>query len=262
MDEHDDPWARARAVQQAEVAAALARRERRCPVCAAPQRDGGRECVRCGADLTARLSGRRSRRAVLLAGLAVLVLAAVVVPVVASLRDDAERERELAAQRQGELEAAERARLTRDARPVRADGPRRRAGADPLAHRSALVTRGETLVAADARGRVAAGRLDGTIRGASCDPFPTTEARRAAERTPDTPVGRYDCVAYTSKFAAPEGQDGEQRIGLFGYPYWLVIDFERSAFVWCKVTPRAGEGGKSLAAVPVPEPCRDPPGAG
>ena len=100
-----------------------------------------------------------------------------------------------------------------------------------------------------------------TSRGAECSPFPTTDARRAAEQRPGTPAGRYDCVAYTSKFEAPE-LTGQKRTGLFGYPYWLVIDYERSKFVWCKITPRAGEGGSALATVPVPVPCRDPEGPG
>ena len=49
---------------------------------------------------------------------------------------------------------------------------------------------------------------------------------------------------------------------MFGDPFWLVIDFERARYVWCKVTPRAGEGGSVLVSVPVPVPCRDPEGPG
>ena len=182
-------------------------------------------------------------------------------PVVAGLREDAAGERERAAARQDALEAAERVRLTRDARPVRAEGTPLRAAADPLEHRAALVTEAEALIAADARARVAAGTIKGDIKGAECGPFPTTAERRAAEQDPGTSVGRYDCVAYTSKFEAPE-LEGKRRTGLFGYPYWLVAEYGSGKLVWCKVTPRAGEGGRSLAAVPVPEPCRDPAGPG
>ena len=258
---NDDPWTQARAAARDDVHAALAPRVRLCPSCGEEQRDGGRTCSSCGADLTARYGRGGSRRKQIYAVLAVLALAAVSVPIVAGMRGDAAGERERAAERQQRLEAAERARLTRDARPVRADGTAAAAGADPLEHRAALVAEGETLIAADARGRVAEGSIDGRIRGASCHPFPTTEGRRAAEQDATTPAGRYDCVAYTSKFEAPPVQ-GQKRTGLFGYPYWLVIDYERSAFVWCKVTPRAGEGGRSLAFVPVPPPCRDPAGTG
>jgi len=49
---------------------------------------------------------------------------------------------------------------------------------------------------------------------------------------------------------------------VFGDPFWLVVDYERGRLTWCKVTPRAGEGGSVLITVPVPEPCRDPEGPG
>jgi hypothetical protein len=258
--EADDPWAAARASQRDDVRAALAPRERRCPACGSPQQ-GGRTCGNCGADLTARYAKGASRRKLLYAALAAIALIAISVPVVGALREDAASERERAAQRQAALEAAERERLARDARPVRADGPRRAEGADPLEHRVALITEAESLIAADARRRAAAGTIEGDIRGAQCDPFPNTEGRRLAEQDSATALGRYDCVAYTSKFEAPE-LDGQKRTGLFGYPYWLVIDYADSKLVWCKVTPRAGEGGRSLAVVAVPEPCRDPPGPG
>lgn len=253
----DDIWAAARASQRDDVRAVLAPRERLCPACGAAQRGPGRTCPDCGADLTARFSRWRSWRKFAYAGVAAMIVAAVAVPVVGSLREDAAGERERAAARQRALEAAERARLTRDSRPVRADGPPR-AGAGALEHRAALVSAGESLIAEDARGRAS---VKGDIRGAECTPFPNTEGRRAAEQDPALTAGRYDCVAYTSKFDAPE-LDGQARTGLFGYPYWLVVDYDGSKLVWCKVTPRVGEGGRSLASVPVPEPCRDPEGPG
>jgi hypothetical protein len=256
VDEADDPWAKARASQREDVAAALARRERRCPRCGAIQRGGGRHCSDCGADLTARAPRRIPWRALLIAGAAVLAVTAIAIPVIAALRDDAAEERERAAQRQAALREAERARQIRDARPVRADGPAAAAGEDPLAHRARLLERAEALITADARKRVAAGTLDGDIKGTQCDVFPETEARRAAERNPATPAARYDCVAYTSML------EGNQRTAVFGHPFWLVIDFRRDTYVWCKVTPRAGEGGSVLVSTPVPEPCRDPAGPG
>ena len=257
-DQREDPWAAARASQRDDVRAVLAPRERLCPACGAAQRGPGRRCASCGADLTARFARWRSLRKFAFAGVAVLVVAAVAVPVIGALREDAAGERERAAARQQALEAAERVRLTRDSQPVRADGPPLRRGADPLEHRAALVTRSESLIAADARGRAS---IDDDIRGTECTPFPNTEGRRAAEQDPGLTAGRYDCVAYTSKFDAPE-LHGKARTAVFGYPYWLVVDYAGSKLVWCKVTPRAGEGGRSLAAVPVPEPCRDPEGPG
>jgi hypothetical protein len=261
--EGDDLWTSARSAARQDVQAALAPRERRCPTCGTVQRIGGRTCATCGAELTARHPKRRPGRWRLYAGLAIALgaLTAVAVPVIGSLREHAAAERERADSRQDALEAAERARLTRDARPVRADGTPRRAGVDRLEHRAKLVAEGESLIADDARGRVAAGSIKGDIKGAECEPIPDTEERRAAEQDPTSRIGRYDCVAYTSKFEAPEFR-GEARTGLFGYPYWLVIAYPQSKLVWCKVTPRAGEGGRSLAAVPVPGPCRDPEGPG
>jgi hypothetical protein len=190
-----------------------------------------------------------------------VMLTAAALPLIGSLREDAAGERERAAARQAALEAAERERLIRDARPVRADGAPLRGGTDLLEHRAALVAEGERLIAADARARVAAGSIKGDIQGAKCDPFPTTAARRAAEQQRSLRTGRYDCVAYTSKFAAPAAQ-GTSSTGLFGYPYWLVIDYASSDLVFCKVTPRVGEGGRTLVSVPVPAPCRDPAGPG
>src|SRR5688500_11301248 len=153
----DDPWAAARAAQRDDVRAVFAPRERVCANCGAAQRGPGGRCEPCGADLTARFERWRSKRKWVLAGVAVLALAAISVPIVGSLRNDAADERERAAARQAALEAAERERLRIDARPVRAEGAPLREGDDPLAHRAALVTRAEGLIAEDARGRVAAG---------------------------------------------------------------------------------------------------------
>jgi hypothetical protein len=259
--QQDDPWAAARAAQRDDVHSALAPRERHCPACGALQSGFGRRCSECGADLTARYAKGASRRKLIIAGLAALALIALSVPFIAAWRDDATADRERAERRQAVLEAAERERLTRDAQPVRAEGRPAAAGADRLEHRAALVTQAEGLITEDARDRVAAGTIDGDIKGAECTPFPDTQVRRAAEQDPALAVGRYDCVAYTSRFEAPE-LEGQKRTGLFGYPYWLVVDYTGAQLVWCKVTPRAGEGGRSLAAVPVPQPCRDPAGPG
>jgi hypothetical protein len=257
MSEPEDPWAKARESQREDVAAVLAPRERRCPRCGSVQREGGRHCSNCGADLTARAPRRIPWRTLLIAGTAVLVVAAIAIPVIAGLRGDAADERDRAAQRQARLVEAERQRQVRDGRPVRADGPALAADEDPIAHRERLLTDAEEHITADARKRVAAGTLDGDIKGTSCEVFPETQARRAAENDPDTRAGRYDCVAYTSKL-----EGNLNRTAVFGHPFWLVIDYRRSSYVWCKTTPRAGEGGSVLISVPVAEPCRDPDGPG
>jgi hypothetical protein len=259
--QQDDAWAKARAAQRDDVAAVFAPRMRHCPACGAEQQASGRICTNCGADMTARFERGRSRRPLIFAAIVAVVLAAVAVPIVAGLRDDAADERARAAERQKERIAAEQARQERDARPVRAKSPALAAGEDPLAYRERVVADAEAQITADARARVAAGTLDGDIKGTECGPYPRTAERRAAEGDPATALARYDCVAYTSKFDAP-GANGQKRTGLFGHPFWLVVDYDRDRLVWCKITPRAGEGGSVLITVPVPAPCRDPEGPG
>jgi len=259
-DQREDPWSKAREAQREDVAGIFAPRERRCPACGSEQRADGRTCTNCGADLSARYERRtvrNTRRPLLFAAVVAVVLIAVAIPVIASLRSGAsdERTREAAAQRA--RIAAERARQIRDGKPVFAAGPRAAAGEDVVAHRAQLLTAGEAAITRDARARVQAGTLDGDIKGTSCTLYPATDARRAAETDPATRAGRYDCVAYTSKL---EGNDN--RTAVFGHPFWLVVDFQHDRFTWCKTTPRAGEGGSVLISVPVAKPCRDPAGPG
>jgi len=261
QQQQDDPWAKARAAQRDDVAAVLAPRVRHCPSCGAEQRAAGRLCTNCGADMTARFERGRSRRPLLFAAVVAVLLAAIALPFIASWRDDAAEERARDAAAQKERIAAEKVRQERDAKPVRAKGLALAAGEDPIAHRERLVAAAQDRITEDARARVAAGTLDGDIKGTECGPYPRTEARRLAEQDPATRLARYDCVAYTSKFDAP-GANGKKRTGLFGHPFWLVVDFDTSRMVWCKVTPRAGEGGSVLITVPVPAPCRDPEGPG
>jgi hypothetical protein len=261
QQQQDDPWAKARAAQRDSVAAVFAPRLRQCPSCGAEQQESGRICTNCGADMVAHYERNRSRRPLIFAAIVAVALVAVSLPIIFGLREDAADERERAAAQQRERIAAEKIRQERDARPVRAEGPALGAGEDPVAYRERLVSDAETQITEDARKRAAAGTLDGDIKGTECGPYPRTAARRAAEQDPATAIARYDCVAYTSKFDAP-GADGQQRTGLFGHPFWLVVDYEKSRFVWCKITPRAGEGGSVLITVPVPAPCRDPEGPG
>lgn len=253
----DQGWGAARETARSEVAEALAPRERLCPVCGTTSVTSGRFCPTCGADYASRPRRRPGRRVLVIcvvALLAVIVTSAAIVP---GLRRAAADREARQAERQRALEAAERERIAREARPHRAAGPQPRAGQDALAHRAVLVRRAEVLVTRDARARVRAGTLDGSIAGTVCEPFPDTLARLQLEASIRTPAGRYQCVAFQRRFKLPEAQ-GRSRTGLLGFPYWVVIDYRRATLVWCKVTPRAGEGGRTLASVPVPRPCRDP----
>ena len=187
------------------------------------------------------------------------VLAAVAIPVVGALRDDAADERERAAERQAQITEAERVApgARRGARP-RDRRPPRPAGVDPLAHRAALVRFGEDQITADAHRRVAEGTLKGDHKGTRCEVFPETDGaarRRARPRHAGRPL------RLRRLHVAARGLH-RRTTAVFGDPFWLVIDYERGELVWCKVTPRAGEGGSVLVTVPVPEPCRDPEGPG
>lgn len=258
----DDPWAAARTRQREEVGAALAPRPWTCSRCGAGNPAASGSCERCGESRAGRVGryerSRRAHVAVGLAVLAVLMAAAVVVPV---LREDAREFERAEEARLAAAVEAERRRLTIDARPRSAGLPRRRRGEPRLAHRERAVAAIERLVRADARERVRTGAMEGPVRGVSCSPFPKTETRAAAERLPGLRVARYTCNAYSSRIELPE-VEGRPTTGLIGQPFWAVADYPDGRVTWCKVTPRAGEGGKVLAFVPVPEPCRDPAGPG
>lgn len=238
MTESHDPWEAARARQREDVQAIFAKREAR------PVEDRRREF---------RLSRRNS--AIVLAVIVVIGLVAVLL--VPAMRDDAARQRAAQARQQAKLIAAERARIIAAQKPHFAPGPPARAGQDPLAHRRRLLTAGAGVITLDARRRVRSGEIDGPVAGTECTPFPTTQARRDQEADPALPRNRYECVAYERKFPLSE-LEGKARTGIIGQPYWLVIDYRRSRYAFCRLVPRAGEGGKPLAFVPVAPACADP----
>jgi hypothetical protein len=136
------------------------------------------------------------------------------------------------------LEQARTARLERirvEQRPRFASGPA--AGAD-LQARRALLDGATATVAADARRRVAAGTLDGPIRGVECEPYPRTTSGVGADRRPALRYGRYSCLAATTRFGPSERGEA----GTLGHPYRLRIDFQTGEYALCKVSGRAGEG--------------------
>jgi hypothetical protein len=254
----EDPWEAARVAARSDVAEVLAPRQRTCPACGHVESGPGRVCAACGADLVSRRPGRRWRwraAAAALLGLALIVAAVAVLTVPA--RRDARilAERQQASEKA--LKAAEVRRLRIDARPRQGAGPGRRRGQDAIGHRRELVATVERLITRDARARVRAGTMKGPIAGTDCAPYPDISDRRQAEADPAAAIGRYDCVAYSNRVDLPE-LGGKRRRGLFGVPFWAVIDYRRATIVWCKVTPTVGEGGRPLASVPVPPPCRDP----
>lgn len=238
MTESHDPWEDARARQRDQVKAIFAKRA------SAPVTDRRRQF---------RLR-RRNSAIVLAVAAAVGIAAAFTIP---ALRDSAAEQRGAAAAQQRRLEAAERARILVEQRPRFTTGPQRRAGEAPLAYRARLVTAGHDVISADARERMRAGRIDGPVAGTECTPFPTTQGRRDLEADPSVPKGRYECLAYERRFPLSE-LAGKARTGIIGVPYWLVVDYRTARFAYCRIIPRAGEGGRALAFVRVERACGDP----
>jgi hypothetical protein len=228
-----DPWESARGTQKEEVAAIWAGRG------TPPER------------------AREPRRPPWRALAAVALLLVAIGAVIAVLRSEGDKDRKAAATAQARLEAAERARLIREGKPVSADGPQRLGGESALAYRARLVRAGEAAITADARARAESGELDRSAKGTRCKPFPYTATREAQERETEIDRNRYQCIAFHDRFALSE-LEGEARTGIIGQPYWLIADYATGALTFCKVTPKAGEGGKSLVVVPVDPACRDP----
>ena len=166
------------------------------------------------------------KRKLAVAALALVALlaagAAVAVPAIRSGKDEAaERERRADA----EARAAERRRLEREQSAHRGRGrPARDAAA-----RAALVGRVRGSIAADARRRVAAGELDGTIRRVVCRPSPGSE--------PSATRASYGCTAVTRDIPA-----GPRNVpGALGHPFVAVVDFATGRYSWCKTNPVPGE---------------------
>ena len=136
-------------------------------------------------------------------------------------------------------------------------GPPPKTGEDALAHRARLVSAGEAAITADARARIRAGRLDGPVRGTDCAPYPDTERRAAQEGDASVARNRYECLAYKTRFKLPE-LEGKVRTGLYGTPYWLVLDYGSSKMTFCKITPHGGEAARTLVSVTAPAACQDP----
>ena len=252
-----DIWASGRETQRAEVQAAFAPRPRTCPHCGHVQTTGGARCEACGGDFVVRRAQVSRRRAALIAGIVVAVAAAAALAIVPGMRDSARDQEQAAAERQAKLEAAERVRLIAESQPRTAAAPPRRDGEDALAYRGRLVSAGEAAVTADALKRLADGELADPVQGTSCSPYPKSFARADQEADPAVPRNRYQCIAYEQKVELSKLQ-GRERTGIYGVPYWLIIDYSGEPMTFCKISLPPGEGGVPLAKAKIPRACRDP----
>jgi hypothetical protein len=165
----------------------------------------------------------------------VTVAAIVLVPrIVETKRERSAQERRDAAA----ALAARRERLIAEQRPHRG-----RAEAD--ASRAAVLAELEDRILADARARVASGKLSGPAANrVECEPL-------AHGQDPGGSRVAYDCIAITSDLPSTENAPG----GVIGHPFRAVADFSTGRFTWCKVSGRPAEGSLSKALVRLPRAC-------
>src|SRR4051812_11658246 len=182
------------------------------------------------------------RRILAWSAVALVVLgaaAAVIVPVVqdAKRRGDARDARALAAAQARERRAVEIQQRPRRGHAPKPRDPARLSPAEQLRRRAALLRTSEAAVLADARRRVETGAFHNRVRTVQCRKTPPGSDPRAPRAEAHLPErgGAYDCIAVT-RFI-PNGADR----GALGYPFRLVVDYGRFAYVWCKSTPVPGE---------------------
>ena len=132
----------------------------------------------------------------------------------------------------------------RSAPRARSGAPARRARPPRAARRA----RARRAITADARARIAR-PASSTARSQArmCRTVPDHgDARRPGAR-PGRARNRYECIAYERRFALPE-LEGKARTGVIGEPVLARSPTTgRRALTFCKIAPRAGEGGKALA---------------
>jgi hypothetical protein len=255
-ESHD--WEAARAATREQVRAVFKARPQTCPACGETTETAGSLCPLCRAPYSVKQKGFKitpKRAAIFLAIVAALGIGAVLV--VPHERSEYAAKQRAAREHEAALVAAEQARLRADVQPVRVTGPTPGAHESPAEYRPRLLAAGEAAITANARLRMRQGTIDGPVKGTECNPLPNSDARQALELDPRAVRLRYECVAFERHFPLPV-LEGKERTGVIGPLFWLVANYDTGNLVFCKVTPIAGEAGKSLAQVPVPVPCRNP----
>jgi hypothetical protein len=170
----------------------------------------------------------------LLWGLAALV---VIGALLALIIPPLEHGKQLGAERAAKQEAQAVAAL---AATLRADQSVHRA-----AFQTAPVSSLERAITADARARVAAGKIAGPITGTRCGP-----SGESVRVYPSSAV--YHCFVTAKNFQG-EGKD----VLATGYPFLATIYYAKHQLAWCKLNPQPGEKtrGKGLAHVPLSRVC-------
>lgn len=167
--------------------------------------------------------------------------------------DRSKDEREQAQAARLSKQRAERAaRLRIEQRPRFGRGVA--AGSD-VEQRTVLLADARGALEEDATRRVAAGSLEGPIRGVTCEPFPRSVDDEGAHLDPSRSSGRYVCLAVTSYVPAGERSGA----GAIGHPYRMRIDFISGRYALCKVAGRPGEGAPVVRPpIAVPRACGGP----
>lgn len=238
------------------MAVAFAPRFRTCPQCGWEELTASRTCPHCGASYTVVAKKRRiGPRRLLMAAAATAVLALIVVVVIAPAVEEDKRQSAEAERQRLEQSRAERIAALREAQRPRTGRGRRPAGAPTVQSRRALVASMERAVARDARARAGSGELRGPILGVRCGPYPRTEAAAGAETRLDERVGRYECLAATTRIRPTERNPA----GVIGHPYLARVDFASFRYAFCKVSPPPGEKAAPRPGSPrVPAACSAP----
>jgi hypothetical protein len=256
----EDPWEAARERTREQVREAFAAHRhaaltRTCAFCGREGTTSFEHCPHCGRsyfDKPPRLS--RAWRRVLLgaAGVALVALAAWLVPQLVDYRHHSDEQTRAA---RTQLIAAERARLRAEQRPHHGQAvtlrPRRNAPrAVQLRARRQLVARVEASITADARARIRRGELSGKPPSkTSCGPLARNQVAGDEQDLTKT-IGRYSCVAVLT-----DAVQAGRRVGLFGIPFVAAVDFRLFTYVWCKDNPAANVSERGLAFVRLARAC-------
>jgi hypothetical protein len=233
---------------------------RTCRTCGNVERNLHYRCTNCGRDYAAsppRFSRRAKVTAAVVAAVLLVVALAVSISLVLTTKSE-DKAKQSAAQRA--LVARQAAKLRVQERPV---GGRLTVVRDPLhapagqrlQTRKAELAAFEAAITADARHRIAQGRLTGSVRETLC-----TNIERGIPRGEELDlgirIGRYDCVAVQRDVIK-----NNRVVGHLGYDYFGVLDFATGGYVLCQGVPNESEAGQALATVPLPRACLNAHGA-
>lgn len=180
------------------------------------------------------------KRALAIAGAALVVVAIAVAALVAPAIDDSKQRadaRERAAEDARRDAAARRAAQSQRPTSVSLAALRPPAGSstgERLAARSAVVAEVEERITANAQARAAKGEFRRPSGPTSCEPAPGSQA---AETDLAVRRGVFDCNTTVRAIAATETNEG----GSLTYPFRAVVDFATYRVAWCKTSPVPGE---------------------